>query len=436
MLIGIIGGGPAGYSAALRLSEKGNKIYLFEKEQVGGVCLNIGCIPTKALVYSANLYNSLKSKTRDTDWKKIQENKNLAVKRAILGLKNLLKEKEIEIIKAEAVLKKDGLVKAKGNEYKFDKLILATGSKPIKPHFTVPADVWYSKDALKAQELPDSIVIIGAGYIGLEFAYIFSCLGCKVSVIEKENEILPGEDIESATLLRKSFVKQGIKVYLSSEVIEVKKEKDNFEVFFNNENKEEKIESKKVLIAIGRIPNIDNLPEEILDNKRTIKVNSSHETIIENIFAIGDCTGGYLLAHSAFKNAEILARGILGEKTDKEKSVVPRVVYTHPELAFVGFSEEKAQTECMDYIISKVLYAANGRAIATGKTRGQIKLICTKEGKIIGSAIVGESASELISLISLAMDNELGLGKLSKTVFPHPTFSEIIGEAVTQVKQK
>jgi dihydrolipoamide dehydrogenase len=426
MRIGIIGGGPAGYSAAIRLSEKGNKVHLFERGKVGGVCLNIGCIPAKSLIYSANLYDIVKSDKKKVNWEEIQKKKTLAIRRDLMGLKRLLEENEIEIIKKEARLNKDGSIEA-GGKYSFDKVIVAIGSKPIEPPFALPKDFWGSTDALEAEELPGSLVIIGAGYIGLEFAYIFSCLGSKVSLIEKENEVLPGEDKELAAALRKSLMRRGMKFYLSREVTEVKKGNEKFEVLFKNDNKEEKIESEKVLIAIGRKPNIDNLPGEILEGGKVVKVNDFLETEIKNVYAVGDCTGGYLLAHAAFKDAEIATRNIFGEKIKKDNFSIPRVVYTDPELASVGKSEEKAQSENIDYMVSKVPFASNGRAIASGKTRGQIKIVYTKEGKIIGSMILGESASEIISLLGLAIDMGLSVKQLSEMVFPHPTFSEVIG---------
>jgi dihydrolipoamide dehydrogenase len=431
MRIGIIGGGPAGYSAAIRVSNGNNKVQLFEKGEIGGICLNIGCIPTKTLTYSANLYDIVKSDKKKPNWKEIQEKKALAVKRALMGLKNLLKEKKIEIIEEEAILNEDGSIKSDKKKYKFDKVILAAGSKPVVPPFTTPKGTWDSADALEAPDLPESIVIIGAGYIGLEFGYIFSCLGSRVSIIEKENEVLPGEDTESAAVLRKSLMRKGIKFYLSSEVIEVKKEKDKFEIFFKSSDKKGKIEAQKVLIAIGRTPNIDNLPDEILEGSKKVKVNEFLETRMKNVYAVGDCTGGHLLAHSAFKDAEIAVRNIFGEKIEKAKFAIPRVVYTYPELASVGYTEEKARSLNVDYRVSKVTFASNGRAIATGKTDGNIKIIHTKKGEIIGSIIVGGSASELISLISLAIDKGLSVKKLSETVFPHPTFSEVIGEVST-----
>jgi dihydrolipoamide dehydrogenase len=435
MRIGIIGGGPAGYSAAIRLSEKGDKVNLFEKEKVGGVCLNMGCIPAKSLIYSANLYNIVKSDKKEPDWEKIQEKKALAVKRDLVGLERLLEESKVEIIRKEAKLKSDGSIEA-GEVYNFDKVIVATGSVPIVPPFDVPKDVWGSTEALEAKEIPGSIAIIGAGYIGLEFGYLFSCLGSKVSLIEKENEVLPGEDTESATTLRKILMRRGMKFYLSREVTEVKKGNKKFEVFFKNNIKEGKIEAEKVLVAIGRKPNVENLPGEILEGNKMVKVNDFLETEMKNVYAAGDCRGGYLLAHGAYKDAEIVSRNIFGEKVEKDKFSIPRVVYTDPELASVGKTEEKVRSLNIDYLVSKVPFASNGRAIATGKTRGQIKIIHTKEGKIIGSMILGESASEIISLLGLAIDMNISLKRLSETVFPHPTFSEVIGKVTAAAERQ
>ncbi|MEJ2568333.1 MAG: NAD(P)/FAD-dependent oxidoreductase, partial [candidate division WOR-3 bacterium] len=335
--------------------------------------------------------------------------------------------KKIEIIKEAAKLNRDGSIET-GKKFYFDKVIVATGSKPVVPPFPTPKDAWGSTEVLEASELTESIIIIGAGYIGMEFGYIFSCLGSKVSLIEKENEILPGEDVESAAILRKSMMRKGLKLYLSSEVIEIKKESKKFKVIFKNNNKDEKIEGDRVLIAIGRKPNTDNLPGEILEGNKMVKVNDFLETDMKNVYAAGDCIGGYLLAHSAYKDAEIAADNISGEKIRKSRFAIPRVVYTEPELASVGKSEEKIKSEGIDYIVSKVPFASNPRAITTGKNRGQIKLIHTIDGKIIGCNIIGESASELISLIGLAMNESINVKKLSEIVFPHPTFSEVIGK--------
>jgi len=428
MRIGIIGGGPAGYSAALSLSGKDNKVQLFEKSEVGGVCLNVGCIPTKSLIHSASLYNICKTDKLNVNWEEIQKKKDLAVRRSLIGLKGLLKGKKVEVINKEAVLKENGSVEVNGEDIKFDNVILAVGSKPLRAPFPVPEDVWYSTDALAAEKVPDSIVIIGAGYIGLEFGYIFSCLSSKVTIIEKEDEIMPGEDRESSEILRQSLTRRGIKFYFSSEVVEIKKTNSNFRVFFKNNEKEEEIETKKTLIAIGRKPNIDVLPRKILEEDKVVGVNAFLETKIEDVYAIGDCRGGYLLAHSAFSDAEVVTSNIRGEKIEKNDFSIPRVVYTNPEVASVGYSEEQAKAENIEYKVSKSNFAANGRAIATGKTMGYVKLIYGIEGNILGGTIVGENASELIPFLSLSIENKINVDSLSKTVFPHPTFSEVIGQ--------
>jgi dihydrolipoamide dehydrogenase len=292
----------------------------------------------------------------------------------------------------------------------------------------VPDDDWYSDDALAAEEVPDSIVIIGAGYIGLEFGYIFSCLGSKVSVIEKEGEVLPGEDRESAEILRRSLKRKGIKFYFSSEVIEIKKKNGNCRVFFRNNKKEEEIYAKETLIAIGRKPNVDALPREILEGDKVVGVNDFLETKIRNVYAIGDCRGGYLLAHSAFKDAKLAAMNILGAKIEKDDFAIPRVIYTEPEFASVGYAEEEVKEINLEYKVSKSNFAANSRAITMGKTHGYVKLIYDTEGNILGGTIVGENASELIPFLSLSIENKINVDSLSKTVFPHPTFSEIIGQ--------
>jgi dihydrolipoamide dehydrogenase len=431
MRIGIIGGGPAGYSAALGLSENDNKVQLFEKEEVGGVCLNVGCIPTKSLIHSASIYDICDGSKINVDWEEIKNKKDLAVKRNLMGLKGLLKEGKVEVINKEALLKENGSIEVSGNDYNFDKVILAVGSKPLTPPFSVPEDVWYSADALSAGDIPDSIVIIGAGYIGLEFGYIFSCVGSKVTIIEKENEVLPGEDVEFARFLRKSLRRKSIKFHLSSEVVDVKKESDKYQVFLRSNHKKENIEAEKVLIAIGRKPNVDNLPGRVLKENRFIEVNDFLETKIKDVYAIGDCRGGYLLAHSAFKDAEIVKMNILGDRRKKDLFSVPRVIYTKPEFASVGYSEEKLKQEGIDYKVAKVNFAANGRAIVTGKTAGAIKLIYNLKGRILGGIIVGEDASELITFLSLSIDNKVNLDSLSETVFPHPTFSEVIGQVTS-----
>lgn len=438
MRLGIIGGGPGGYSAALRASRKGLDVTLFEREEIGGVCLNMGCIPMKALVEGANLYHSFfKAKRygfdieiKKRDWNRIQHFKKNAGKRLVLGVSNLLLNRGVEVVREEALLKNEGVIEAGGNRYEFDRIIIATGSSPTPPPFSVSGDIWNSDDALNALRIPSSLLIIGGGVIGLEFAYIFVSFGSKVQVVELESEILPGEDRNSASNLRRNLEKKGIRFYLSSRVKEVRKE-DRFKVIFEFEGEEVELESEKVLLSIGRSPNVQGFPDGIEIKNRTIKVDKYLHTSIKSIYAIGDCIGGNLLAHAAYKEAEVAVSNIIGENIEIDERAVPRVVYTNPELASVGFTEEELLEKGMDYEKARFPFSANGRAIASGETSGEVKILHNKKGDILGANILSCEASELITQISLAMEYGIDVGKVSRVVFPHPARSEAIKEAAS-----
>jgi dihydrolipoamide dehydrogenase len=433
--LGIIGGGPGGYSAALRASLKAIDTTIFEKEEIGGICLNTGCIPTKTLVSYANLLNLIsKSKrfglnvsVKNLDWKRIQESKDNAKRRLVIGVSNLLNNRGVKIIKEKADLVDNFLIETESKRYEFDRIIIATGSKPKKAPFTVPADVWDSRDAVNSKDIPRSLSIIGAGVIGLEFAHIYSSFGSNISIVELENEVMPGEDEDLSSILRKTFEKRKIRFYLSSTVKEVIKN-DRFITKFIYKGKEKVIESDRVLLSIGRIPFIKDF-EGILEFERgAIKVDKYLRSSKENIYAIGDCIGGRLLAHCAYKEAEIAVRNILGEDVEINERVIPRVVYTNPEFASVGFTEDELKKDNIYYKVSKYPFSGNPRAIASNETVGEVKLIYNKKGEILGCGIVSNEASELISILSLAMEYNININKLSEFVFPHPTLSEAIKE--------
>ena len=435
MKLGIIGGGPGGYSAALRASVKGIDTTIFEKEEIGGVCLNVGCIPTKTLVSYANLLNLIsKSKrfglnigVKNLDWKRIQESKDNAKKRLVIGVSNLLKNRGVKIIKEKADLVDNFSIETKSKRYKFDRIILATGSNQKTAPFKVPVEVWDSRDAVNSKEIPGSLTIIGAGVIGLEFAHIYNSFGSEISIVELENEVLPGEDWDLSSILRKTFEKRNIRFYLSSTVKEVIKN-DRFLTKFIYKGKEKVIESDRVLLSIGRIPFINDF-EDILEFERgAIKVDKYLRSSIKNVYAIGDCIGGRLLAHCAYKEAEIAVRNILGEDIEINEVIIPRVVYTKPEFASVGFTEDELKKDNIYYEVSKYPFSGNPRAVASNETTGEIKLIYNKKGEILGCGIVSNEASELISILSLAMEYNINVNKLSELVFPHPTLSEAIKE--------
>jgi dihydrolipoamide dehydrogenase len=433
--LGIIGGGPGGYSAALRASVKGIDTTIFEKEEIGGVCLNVGCIPTKTLVSYANFLNLIsKSKrfglnvvVKDLDWKRIQDSKDKTKKRLVGGVSNLLKKRGVKIIKEKADLVDDFLIETESERYKFDRIIIATGSNPKEAPFAVPGEVWDSRDAVNSKEIPGSLTIIGAGVIGLEFAHIYRSFGSDISVVELESEVLPGEDEDLSKILRKTFEKRNIRFYLSSTVKDIIKN-DRFLTKFIYKGKEKVIESDRVLISIGRIPFIEDFKNTLEIEGGVIKVDKHLRSSIKNIYAIGDCIGGRLLAHCAYKEAEIAVRNILGEDIEIDERVIPRVVYTNPEFASVGFTEDELKKDNKYYEVSKYPFSGNPRAIASNETVGEVKVIYNKKGEILGCGIVSNEASELISILSLAMECKINISKLSELVFPHPTLSEAIKE--------
>jgi len=436
--LGIIGGGPGGYSSALRASQKGLNTTLFEKGEIGGVCLNIGCIPTKALITCANLQNYfLKAKrfgfiidVRDSDWKKIQQFKMSATKRLVLGVSNLLRKQGVNVIKAQAKLKDECRIEVGEKTYEFDKIIIATGSRPKTPPFPIVEGVWRSSDAINARKLPSSLIIIGGGVIGLEFAYIYASFGSDVLILELESEVLPGEDRDLAAFLRKALEKRGIQFYLSSFVKEIQKE-DRFKIIFLHKGEEKELEADKVLLSIGRSPDIEAFSRILQTLNGAIKVDKHLETSMKNVYAIGDCIGGNLLAHAAYKEAEIAIRNILGEDIEINERVVPRVVYTNPELASVGFTEGILQKEGIEFEVARFPFSRNGRAIASGEPSGEVKIFFNKKGEILGAGIISTEASELITQVSLAMEYGINVRKLSRVVFPHPTLSEAIKEAAS-----
>lgn len=437
MKLGIIGGGPAGYSAALRASRKKTDVTVFEKKWVGGVCLNVGCIPTKALISCAQFRDTIlrfrrmgiKLKTEKKDWDSVQKYKNRARKRLVKGVEGLLRKNKIKIIEKKATLTDSGIINTEDDTYEFDKILIATGSKPNSPPFPVEGNVWYSREALNSEVIPESLIIIGAGVIGLEFGYIYSNFNTRVTLIELQDEILYGEDKESSSTLRKNLEKKGLKFHLSSRVREIKKDNENFRVVFNKNQKEEVIKAEQVLLSIGREPYIENLPENILDKKGKVRVDEFLQTDMDGIFAAGDCAGGHLLAHSAYKEAEIAVKNIHGEKVKLNETAVPRVVYTHPEMAATGLTEEELQNRNADYKKEILHFSSNGRAVASGNTSGQIKLLYNGEGEILGAYIIGSEASEMITQLSLAIKHKINVEELSEIIFPHPTLSEIIKEA-------
>lgn len=445
----IIGGGPAGYVAAIRAGQLGKNIVLIEKEYIGGTCLNWGCIPTKALLKTAETIETIKkskefgvtSSVSDINITNAVTRKDRIVKSLKIGLEYLLNNKKVTIIKGEGLIESPNRVKAKFNTEEnedliinCDKLIITSGSNPLVPALSgMELDgVITSNEAINLSEIPASMTIIGAGAIGLELATLFNAMGTKITVIELQDKILPQEDVEITAELLKIMKRQGIKFRLGAKVKEIKKADDGLTALIEENETESEIVSEKVLIAIGRklnlTPDIEALGQKL--NGKAIEVNELMETSIPNVYAAGDVVGGKLLAHLAFAQGKAAAENACGGKTKISYNTVPACVYTHPEVASVGMTEANATAEGYKTKVGRFDFRNNGRALCQGSRDGFVKVVIDeKTGIILGSQILGAQASELISEITLAITLGAKAEVLADMIHPHPTLSEAIMEA-------
>lgn len=443
--IAIIGGGPAGYNAAEKAAINGLKTVLFEKNAIGGVCLNEGCIPTKTLLYSAKLLDNMKGASKygilegeqaGFDLGKIISRKDKVVKKLTGGVKMKLTSSGVEIVEGVATLlgEKSDKIRISCNEveYVVKYVLVCTGSDTIIPPIKGLADVayWTSKEALEIKELPKSLVIIGGGVIGIEFASFFNSMGVKVSVIEMMPEILGAMDKETSAMLRKEYAKKGIDFHLNTKVTEVSPEG----VTIEKDRKTSIINADRILLSVGRKANTDkvglsNLSVEILRNG--VKVNEYMQTSHPRVYACGDITGYSMLAHTAIRESDVAVNHILGIDDPMSYKAIPGVVYTNPEIAGIGKTEEELKAAGTYYQVLKLPMAYSGRFVAENELgNGLCKLIIDEEAKIIGCHMLGNPASELIAIAGMAIEQELTVDDFRKVVFPHPTVSEIIHESL------
>lgn len=443
--IAIIGGGPAGYNAAEKAAINGLKTVLFEKNAIGGVCLNEGCIPTKTLLYSAKLldnmkgafkYGILEGEQAGFDLGKIISRKDKVVKKLTGGVKMKLTSSGVEIVEGVATLlgEKSDKIRISCNEveYVVKYVLVCTGSDTIIPPIKGLADVayWTSKEALEIKELPKSLVIIGGGVIGIEFASFFNSMGVKVTVIEMMPEILGAMDKETSAMLRKEYAKKGIDFHLNTKVTEVSPEG----VTIEKDSKTSIINADRILLSVGRKANTDkvglsNLSVEILRNG--VKVNEYMQTSHPRVYACGDITGYSMLAHTAIRESDVAVNHILGIDDPMSYKAIPGVVYTNPEIAGIGKTEEELKAAGTYYQVLKLPMAYSGRFVAENELgNGLCKLIIDEEAKIIGCHMLGNPASELITIAGMAVEQELTVDDFRKVVFPHPTVSEIIHESL------
>lgn len=443
--IAIIGGGPAGYTAAERAAAEGLKTVIFEKKAIGGVCLNEGCIPTKTLLYSAKLLDNAKSSAKygltvpdgiGFDLEKVIHRKDKVVKKLTGGVKMTVNSYGAELVEKEAVItgEKNGLIQisAGGENYEMTYLLICTGSDTVIPPIKglSEVDYWTSKEALESTVLPKSLAIIGGGVIGMEFASFFNSIGVKVSVVEMMPEILGAMDKETSAMLRMEYQKRGVDFYINSKVTEVSRSG----VTIEKDGKSSVIAADKILVSVGRKANInqvglDKLNIEFLRN--AVKVDENMVTSHPHVYACGDITGRSMLAHTAIRESEVAINHILGIADRMNYDCVPSVVYTNPELAGVGKTEEELNAVGISYHIQKLPMVYSGRFVAENETgNGLCKLILADNDRVIGCHILGNPASEIIVVAGIAIQHGYTVEEFRKTIFPHPTVGEIYHETL------
>ena len=441
----VIGGGPAGYVAAIRAAQVGGKVAVVEKSELGGTCLNRGCIPTKTFLKNTEIIEGIEMSSKrgiilenekfTVDMPKVVSLKNEIVKTLTNGVQGLLKSNSIKIFKGVGKINKDKDVVINGEEVlRTNKIILAGGSKvgSVNIPGIESKRVLTSDDILDLKELPKSLAVIGGGVVGVELGQAYLSFGSEVTVIEMMDRIVPGVDREASETLRKALEKKGMKILTSSKIKEIIDEGDKLRIKL--EDKEDVI-AEKALLSIGRVPDLEAVGELDLEMERgKIKVDKYMETSMEGVYAPGDINGIKMLAHAAFRMGEVAAENaILGNHREIKLETTPSAIYTIPEVGMVGLTEEEAK-EKYDINVGKFAFIGNGRALASGDATGFVKVIADKKyGEILGVHIVGQSAAEIINEASSLMAMEITVDEVIKTIHGHPTFSEALFEACADV---
>lgn len=442
--IAIIGGGPGGYVAAIKAAQVGKKVLLIEKDKVGGVCLNYGCIPTKTLLHSAKLYDNMinsydygilieDKSSIIIDWNKMLKRKDSVVKRLVGGVEGLLKKNKVDVIYgiAKSVKKSSLIVNDEKVEYK--NLIIATGSSVLNPDISglkESVEEGYAIDstgAISLDKIPKSMIILGGGVISIEFATLYNNLGTEVTIIQRSGEILKFLDKDVRTLIHKHLIKRGVKIITDTSIRNIK----DGSVVFEHKGETKTVTGEKILLSLGRKANISAFEElDLKTNSKGVIVNDHMQTNVKNVYAIGDVNGKYMLAHVASAEGIVAVNDIIGEKEKINYNKIPSCIYSSPEVGVVGLSEEEAIKEGHDVIISMFPLSANGKALAEGESTGFVKLVADKTyGEVLGVHIVASHATDMIAEAVATLELEGTIHDLAKTVHPHPTLSEIVMEA-------
>jgi dihydrolipoamide dehydrogenase len=444
----VIGSGPAGYVCAIRLAQLGKKVTVVEKADVGGVCLNRGCIPSKALIHAGTMFDKTKHMEEvgitvsgmKLDFNKLMNWKGEVVKKLTGGIAGLLKANGCTVIQGDAKFVSPNTLEVKSSSVtqtlQFKNAVIATGSRPAQiPGFDVDQElVLDSTGGLSQNAAPASMLCVGGGYIGMELGTFYAKVGTKVTVVEAGPQILGIVDADLVRVVEKNLKKRGVEILTSTKVKAVKKNAKNVEVTFETAEGEKKQTFDKVLVTIGRTPNSENLGLDKagvrVDSKGFIPTNNKRQTSSPHIYAIGDIAGQPLLAHKGSKEGLVAAEVIGGKNTTYDVKAMPAVIFTDPEIASVGLTETEAKAKGLQVNVGAFPFAANGRALSVQETDGMVKLISdAKKGTLLGCHIVGVEASNLIAEAALAIEMGAHVEDLALTVHPHPTLSETLMEA-------
>lgn len=449
----VIGAGPGGYVAAIRAAQLGQKVLIVDKSELGGVCLNRGCIPSKALIAAAHQFESAKhgevfgvtAENVKVDFAKTQEFKNGVVKKMTSGVTSLMKGNKIEVFNGECMFISDTEARVfndhESPRYRFKHCIIATGSRPIelKP-FPFGGRILSSTEALELPEIPKSMIVIGGGYIGAELGQMYSKFGTKVTIIEGLDTVLPGFDKDMTRLVAKNMAKTGIEIVTNAKAESAVQNDKEVTVKYSVGGESKEVTADYLLVTVGRRPNTDgelglDLIGLELDERGLIKVDHQGRTSIPNIFAIGDVVPGLALAHKASYEGKIAAEAIAGLTSVVDYKVIPAVVFTDPECSSVGLTEKEAKEKGYKVKAGKFPFAGNGRAVSLNSPEGFIKIVANSENNLVlGAQIVGIEASNLIAELGLAIEMGATLEDIALTIHAHPTLGEIVMEAAELVE--
>ncbi|QST01430.1 dihydrolipoyl dehydrogenase [Pontibacillus sp. ALD_SL1] len=443
----VVGAGPGGYVAAIRAAQEGQNVTIVDKGNLGGVCLNVGCIPSKALIQAGHRYEhaqgademGITTENVSVDFSKVQEWKGQVVNKLTSGVESLLKGNKVDIVKGEVFFVDKNTVRVMDEKnaqtYTFNNCIIATGSRPIElPTFKYSDRVIHSTGALNLDEIPEKMVVIGGGYIGTELGTAYANFGTEVTILEGQDDILLGFEKQMRQLVKKNLKNKGVNIVTNAMAQGVEETDSGVTVSYEAKGETQKVDADYVLVTVGRKPNTDELGLEQagveMDDKGLIKIDKQCRSNVDNIYAIGDIVAGPPLAHKASYEGKIAAEAISGLASEIDYHGIPAVVFSEPELASVGYTEQEAKDAGYEVKAAKFPFAANGRALSLNNTDGFLKLVTRKDdGLVIGAQIAGANASDMIAELGLAIESGMTAEDLALTIHAHPTLGEISMEA-------